>query len=70
MSKKTTIEFSARMTEAINDLISHHGSASMADVVRNAIGLYYIAKREQKNGNIICIVNKNGEIIKEISLSV
>lgn len=68
--KKTTIEFSEKMTRVINGLIDGGEARTTSEVVRNSVGLYHIAKTEQRKGNRIAIINSNEEVIKEIALSV
>ena len=65
--RTTTIQFSNRMTEIANDLINDTDARTLSEVVRNAMALYHLARKEQKEGNGIAIV-KDGEIVKEIVL--
>lgn len=68
MKRKTTIEFSERMSDIIQGLIDKDEARSIAEVVRNSIGLYHLAKKEQRDGNIIAVVDRSGKVIKEIAL--
>jgi len=67
MGRKTTIEFSAKMTEIIEGLINSEDAKTISEVVRNSIGLYHMAKSEQKAGNKIAVISsEDDKVIKEI----
>ncbi len=68
--KRTTIEFSDKMTDMIEDLKGFGDTKSFSEVVRNAIGLFHIAKTEENKGNRLAIVNEKGKIVKEIYMGV
>lgn len=71
MGKKTTIEFSSRMSEVVQSLIDSEDARTVAEVVRNAIGLYYLAKNEQRAGNKLGVLDPiDNHLIKEIALSI
>ena len=64
--RRLTIEFSDKMSGVIKDLIGFGEAKTVAEVVRNSVGFYYIAKMEQKDGNRVAIVDGKGKIVKEI----
>lgn len=71
MGKKTTIEFSPRMSEVVQELIDLEDARTIAEVVRNAIGIYHLVKTEQRAGHKIAVLDpKDNHIIKEIALGI
>ncbi len=68
--KKTTIEFSSKMISMIINLLDYEDARSIQEVVRNSVGLYHIAKNEQRKGNKIAILDKDNNMVKEISLKI
>ena len=65
-SRKTTIEFSANMSNVIKEIIKRGEARTFSEVVRNAVSLYMITKEAQRSGYRIAIVDKDDKIVKEI----
>jgi hypothetical protein len=67
-TKEEHMEFRAtgRILNILNELRDNY-NLSRSEIIRRAIALFFIAKREQKRGNRLVVLNSDDELISEIT---